>query len=71
MRNPFCTVSHGAFAILLVGNVAGQEMENRQVVVQAEGGELPSAYGAPPDLSHGRISSNSKLDTKAIFSVTG
>ena len=68
MRNLFCTVSHGAFAILLVGNVAGQEMENRQVVVQAEGEELPSAYGAPPDLSHGRISTLTKSYVLSPFS---
>ena len=37
-----------------------QEMENRQVVVQANAEELPSAYGAPPDLSHGRISTLTK-----------
>ena len=36
--------------------VNAQETESRQVVVQAEAEELPSAYGAPPDMSHGRIS---------------
>jgi len=30
------------------------------VVVKAEAEELPSAYGAPPDLSHGRISTLTK-----------
>ena len=35
-----------------------QESENRQITVEAE--ELPSAYGAPPDLSHGRISTLTK-----------
>jgi hypothetical protein len=51
----FC---RAALAILLLaGAIAqAQETENRPVVVQAEAGELPSAYGAPPDLSHGRIS---------------
>src|SRR5262245_55170445 len=50
--------------LLAIALVAGiwianaQEIENRQVVVQAE--ELPSAYGAPPDLSHGRISTLTK-----------
>ncbi len=35
-----------------------QTTENRQITVEAE--ELPSAYGAPPDLSHGRISTLTK-----------
>src|SRR6266699_5288888 len=61
MRTSFCTLSQAALAILLVaGTIAAnaQEIENRQVVVQAE--ELPTAYGAPPDLSHGRISTLTK-----------
>src|SRR5215510_10428516 len=45
---------------ILVTSANGQEMENRQVVVQAEAEELPSAYGAPPDLPHGRISTLTK-----------
>ena len=56
-------LSRASLAILLVaGTIAAnaQELENRQVVVQAEAGELPSAYGAPPDLSHGRISTLTK-----------
>jgi len=43
-------------------------MENRHVVVQAEAGELPSAYGAPPDLSHGRISTLTKSYVLSPFS---
>ena len=43
-----------------------QEIENRQVVVKAE--ELPSAYGAPPDLSHGRISTLTKSYVLSPFS---
>ncbi|MEO6970313.1 MAG: hypothetical protein ABI217_05415 [Chthoniobacterales bacterium] len=35
-----------------------QTPESRQITVEAE--ELPSAYGAPPDLSHGRISTLTK-----------
>src|SRR6266404_6484476 len=35
-----------------------QTTEARRVTVEAE--ELPSAYGAPPDLSHGRISTLTK-----------
>jgi hypothetical protein len=68
MRNLFCTASHGVLAILLVGSATGQELENRQVVVQAEAGELPSAYGAPPDLSHGRISTLTKSYVLSPFS---
>jgi hypothetical protein len=43
-------------------------MENRQVVVHAEADELPSAYGAPPDLSHGRISTLTKSYVLSPFS---
>ncbi len=35
-----------------------QTAEGRHITVEAE--ELPSAYGAPPDLSHGRISTLTK-----------
>src|SRR5882762_7085865 len=44
----------------------GQEVENRQITVKAE--ELPSAYGAPPDLSHGRISTLTKSYVLSPFS---
>ncbi|MBA3963481.1 MAG: hypothetical protein H0X40_16475 [Chthoniobacterales bacterium] len=37
---------------------SAQETANRRITVEAE--ELPSAYGAPPDLSHGRISTLTK-----------
>jgi hypothetical protein len=57
-----------ALAILSVPGATGQEMENRQVVVQAEARELPSAYGAPPDLSHGRISTLTKSYVLSPFS---
>src|SRR5947208_16440511 len=63
--------SRASLAILLVvGATAAnaQEIENRQVVVQAEAGELPSAYGAPPDLSHGRISTLTKSYVLSPFS---
>ena len=48
--------------LLLAGSTAAnaQEAENRAVVVKAETEELPSAYGAPPDMSHGRISTLTK-----------
>jgi hypothetical protein len=38
------------------------------VVVQAEAEELPTAYGAPPDLSHGRISTLTKSYVLSPFS---
>src|SRR5713101_4333032 len=69
MRTSFCTLSHAARATLLVAGTttaSAQEIENRQVVVQAE--ELPSAYGAPPDLSHGRISTLTKSYVLSPFS---
>ncbi len=68
MRSFCCALTRVALAILLVASAAGQEMENRQVVVQAEAEELPSAYGAPPDLSHGRISTLTKSYVLSPFS---
>jgi hypothetical protein len=55
--------------LLLVGAAANaQETENRRVVVQAEAEELPTAYGAPPDMSHGRISTLTKSYVLSPFS---
>ena len=68
MRNSFYIFACAAFGNLLVGSATGQEMENREVVVQAEASELPSAYGAPPDLSHGRISTLTKSYVLSPFS---
>jgi hypothetical protein len=62
---------HAAFAILLLvcnTTANAQETENRRVVVQAESEELPTAYGAPPDLSHGRISTLTKSYVLSPFS---
>lgn len=56
-------------AALVLASAAGvraEENESRQIVVQAD--ELPSAYGAPPDLSHGRISTLTKSYVLAPFS---
>src|SRR5438552_716643 len=67
----FSTLSHGALAILLVADTTAtnaQDTENRAVVVKAEAEELPSAYGAPPDLSHGRISTLTKSYVLSPFS---
>ena len=71
MRHLFRTLSHGALATLLFAETTAmkaQEAENRAVVVQAEAEELPSAYGAPPDLSHGRISTLTKSYVLSPFS---
>jgi hypothetical protein len=57
-----------AVASLLVAGATAQETENRQVIVQAQAEELPSAYGAPPDLSHGRISTLTKSYVLSPFS---
>jgi hypothetical protein len=60
-----------ALAVLLFAGTAttnAQEAENRAVVVKAEAEELPSAYGAPPDLSHGRISTLTKSYVLSPFS---
>jgi hypothetical protein len=55
LRISFWALFHVAFAILFADTTAAnaQEVKNRQVIVQAEAEELPSAYGAPPDLSSG------------------
>src|SRR2546421_3120345 len=71
MRIPSCAFRHNALAILLLaGRTAAnaQETEDRRVVVQAEGEELPTAYGAPPDMSHGRISTLTKSYVLSPFS---
>src|SRR5215472_14167734 len=63
-------LAHTTLGVLLAGAIAAsaQETENPQVVVRAEAGEIPSAYGAPPDLSHGRISTLTKSYVLAPFS---
>lgn len=71
MRRAAATVlTHVAAALLLAAamDVSAQESESRQIVVQAEADELPSAYGAPPDLSHGRISTLTKSYVLSPFS---
>jgi hypothetical protein len=68
MQSSFWILACIALAILSVPSATGQEMENRQVVVRAEAEELPSAYGAPPDLSHGRISTLTKSYVLSPFS---
>jgi hypothetical protein len=63
MRISFRTIRCAALTILLLAGTTtanAQETENRRVVVQAEAEELPTAYGAPPDMSHGRISTLTK-----------
>ena len=64
------TLAHATLGVMLAGATAAsaQEIENPQVVVQAEAGEMPSAYGAPPDLSHGRISTLTKSYVLKPFS---
>src|SRR4030088_37374 len=69
MRFSFCALSHAALAILPLAQTTGadaQEIKNRPIVIEGE--ELPSAYGAPPDLSHGRISWLTKSDVLSPFS---
>jgi hypothetical protein len=69
MPTRFRASSSVAFLVaLLFGatSVHPQETQNRQVVVEAE--ELPSAYGASPDLSQGRISTLTKSYVLSPFS---
>src|SRR5262249_45518261 len=63
-------LAYTPLGVLLLGTSAAsaQETENPQVVVQAKSGEIPSAYGAPPDLSHGRISTLTKSYVLSPFS---
>ena len=68
MQSSFWILACVALAVLSVPGATGQEMENRQVVIRAEAEELPSAYGAPPDLSHGRISTLTKSYVLSPFS---
>jgi len=66
-----CVVCRALITILLFDRATrgtAQEIENRQVVVEAEAEELPTAYGAPPDLSHGRISTLTKSYVLSPFS---
>jgi len=71
VRFSFCALSHATLAILLLAQATGadgQEIENRPVVVKANAEQLPTAYGAPPDLSHGRISTLTKSYVLSPFS---
>jgi hypothetical protein len=64
-------ISYPTLTILLPAGATAtgaQDAENRAVVVKAEAEELPSAYGAPPDLSHGRISTLTKSYVLSPFS---
>jgi len=56
-----------AISLISVPGIA-HEIEDRQGVVKAEGEDLPTAYGAPPDLSHGRISTLTKSYVLSPFS---
>jgi len=59
--------SLAAAALLVAGAIVASAQENESRVV-VEAGELPSAYGAPPDLSHGRISTLTKSYVLSPFS---
>src|SRR5437899_1988125 len=55
-------------SVVCAWSAMAQEAVTRNVVVQAEAEELPSAYGAPPDLSHGRISTLTQSYVLSPFS---
>src|SRR5206468_7043269 len=66
-----CVVCRALITILLFDRATratAQEIEHRQVVVKADAEGLPTAYGAPPDLSHGRISTLTKSYVISPFS---
>jgi hypothetical protein len=60
-----CVFAAGALIITLN---AQSEERAPEVRVEAEANELPSAYGAPPDLSHGRISTLTRSYVLSPFS---
>ncbi len=51
-----CSIAFATLAVAISSRA--QVAEERHITVEVE--ELPSAYGAPPDLSHGRISTLTK-----------
>lgn len=69
IRKAAATLKRAATAAILAAAVAANAQETeRTVVVEAEASELPTAYGAPPDLSHGRISTLTKSYVLSPFS---
>src|SRR5215831_18495698 len=68
--NRIFTRAYITLGVLLVSSTAAsaQETANPPVLVQAQAGEMASAYGAPPDLSHGRISTLTKSYVLSPFS---
>ena len=61
-----CAVSFSALAVATL--LDAQDEERREATVKVEAEELPTAYGAPPDLSHGRISTLTKSYVLSPFS---
>ena len=57
-----------AIVFALALHAHAEDEDAQRIVVKAEAGELPSAYGAPPDLSHGRISTLTKSYVLSPFS---
>jgi hypothetical protein len=56
-------------AVLTAATISrAQDEETRGTTVKVEAEELPTAYGAPPDLSHGRISTLTKSYVLSPFS---
>ena len=58
MRRLLLTCSIAVATLAVAASSRAQVAEGRQIAAEAE--ELPTAYGAPPDLSHGRISTLTK-----------
>ena len=69
LSRPVALLIPAAAAVFVAstGAAVAQVSESR-VVVEAQAGEFPSAYGAPPDLSHGRISTLTKSYVLSPFS---
>jgi hypothetical protein len=71
LKIPACSLSFTVVAFMAFPHAArtcAQELANHEVVVTADADELPTAYGAPPDLSHGRISTLTKSYVLSPFS---
>lgn len=65
-RRRICWFAQLLFLALRAPANAREEIAS-EIVVQADAGELPSAFGAPPDLSHGRISTLTKTYVLSPF----
>ena len=67
LKRPLITFCLACATLTAAPPSRAQTAEGRHITVKAE--ELPSAYGAPPDLSHGRISTLTKSYVLSPYSI--